>query len=309
MQKIKISPFILITIISFAGLYYLNKRKDNSMPTPDYINELDIFRKKSEDRLKSPDGWLSVVGLYWLNEGQITIGSANENKVILPNSAPEKLGVISLNNKAEASIKFTNNQAVTLDEAPVKLNTSYILRDDSSEEPTKIKVGAVSFFLIKRKNGVGVRIKDTQAEARLKFKSKEWFPPQKDFIITADWIPHIEPKKILVPDVIGNLNEELSPGFARFQFNGETVELHPTLEGDLLFFVFRDQTSGRETYGASRFLYTDQAKNGKLLLDFNKAVNPPCAFTKYATCPMPPLENIMKIAIGAGEKAPLESGH
>jgi uncharacterized protein (DUF1684 family) len=182
------------------------------------------------------------------------------------------------------------------------------LRDDTAAPgPSEIKTGSVTLFLIKRPNGFGVRVKDTNSEARRKFRGRRWFPGEAKYVIKARWTALKEPKKLEVPDIIGNTVEENSPGFASFEIEGQTVSLYPTLEDGKLFFVFKDKTSGKETYGAARFLYADPAQNGEVILDFNRAVNPPCAFTAYATCPLPPPENRLTVAIKAGERTP--EGH
>jgi uncharacterized protein (DUF1684 family) len=146
-----------------------------------------------------------------------------------------------------------------------------------------------------------------ESEARKKFTGRRWFDSDPSFVIEAKWTELKEPKKLKVPDILGNINEEVSPGFATFTRDGKTVTLYPTKDEDTLFFVFRDQSSGKESYGAGRFLYASAPKNGVVTLDFNKAVNPPCAFTSYATCPIAPSENRAGIAIRAGERPP--EGH
>lgn len=271
-----------------------------------YEADIQAFRADAEKRLRSPEGWLSIVGLWWLKEGDNPIGSAKENSVVLPESTPPQIGKITFSKKPAAATTIVFSTVnITIDGLPAKTNTVYKLADDTNEKPTKIKVGSVTFYVINRKNGTGIRVKDENSEARKNFKGRKWFPISRNFIIEAEWVAHDKPRKMMVPDILGNLNEEISPGIARFTYEGQKIELHPTLEGDddraELFFVFRDQTSGKETYGAARFLYASKPKDGRVILDFNRAVNPPCSVTHFATCPMPVPENIMKVAIRAGE--------
>jgi uncharacterized protein len=314
--KLRFGTFLIICTVAIVGLYFLEKEKGLAMLSGgkqtdlnnNYQSEVQQYRQKVEERLRSPDSWLSVVGLNWLKDGKNTIGSATTNQIQLPASAPAKLGEITLKGD-RATIEIFELSGVTIDDNPARIKLKYELKDDTAEKPTTIRVGTVSFFVLKRKNGLGVRIKDSDSEARKNFVGREWYPIKKEYQIDAEWVAHDSPKKLIVPDIIGNMNEELSPGFATFTIDGVNVKLHPTQEGDSLFFVFRDSTSGKETYGAARFLYTELPQNGRVILDFNKAVNPPCAFTKYATCPMPPKENILDVPIRAGELVPTTSAH
>lgn len=265
-----------------------------------YESELQTWRADQETKLKSESSWLAVVGLHWLKNGKNTIGSSKTASVRLPASAPGSLGVLSLD-KRSVKIEFKNVDGVLVDDKPAALKTVYELRTDKAESPTFVKVNTITFFVIDRKNGVGVRVKDSNSQARKEFKGRHWFKPDTKFVVKARWTALNEPKKISVPDIIGNVNDEESPGFAEFELDGKTISLFPIREGENLFFVFKDLTSEKETYGAARFLYSELPLDGIVVLDFNKAVNPPCAFTRYATCPLPPKENIIPVAIRAGE--------
>lgn len=300
----------LLNMALVAATLNFSKLNEAMGANLNYAVEIQTFRDEADKRWRSPEGWLSVVGLSWLKEGDNFVGSANENSVVLPKSVLAQIGKITLHKKSSISsvtMLFSNVTHTTVDGEPAKLNTTYKLKDDSGEKPTQVKVGSVTFFAINRKNGIGIRVKDENSEARKNFQGRKWFPVEKNLIIDAEWVAFDPPHKLMVPDILGNLNEETSPGFARFNIAGQKIELHPTLEDDQLFFVFRDQTSGKETYGAARFLNTSMPKNGRVILDFNKAVNPPCSVTHFATCPLPPPENIMKVAIRAGELKPSAS--
>jgi uncharacterized protein (DUF1684 family) len=314
MFKFRIASLFVAVLISFVGLNLLEKRKERVLMNNQYTIELEAFHKKAEERLRSSDGWLAVVGLSWLNVGTNTVGSAKSSQVTLPITAPKELATIKMAKDRSAKIRFhpealQTSEWATVNDKPAEAGKWYDLMSDKTDEPTMIRYSSVSFFLIDRKNGLGVRVRDSAAETRQSFKGRAWYPAREQFNITAKWVAHKEPKKIQIPDILGNLNDELSPGFAQFQIEGQTVELHPTQEGDNLFFVFRDATSGKDTYGAARFLYASLAKEGRVHLDFNRAVNPPCAFTNFATCPIPPPENILKVEIAAGEKKPLSAAH
>lgn len=302
-QKLKLALFLALSAMACFGLYYYEKKT----MTPNelkYAEEIKTFRVEAEAKLRAPDGWLSVVGLTWLKDGANNIGSDKKNDIVLPLPAPAELGEILFSDKNGAQIKIKDSKNILIDDVPAELNKSYVLADDSTDKPNKVKVGPVSFAIIKRKNGYGVRVRNNDAASRRNFGGRKWYPPQSEFVVNAEWIPHTEPKKMVIPDILGNRNEETSPGFARFKIGNEVVELHPTQSDGELFFVFRDGTSGTETYGAARFLLSALPENGRVTLDFNKAVNPPCAFTEYATCPLPPKENITSVAIRAGELKP-----
>ena len=276
------------------------------MAANDFAKETKAWRDEQEKRLKSEDSWLAVVGLHWLKEGSNSIGASDRATIVLPEGAPLKLGVITFT-KGSASIMFDTVDKVTMDGKPVQKGQEYLLATDKKENPTQIKAGSVNFFLIDRPNGVGIRVKDPNSHARKHFKGRKWYAPDEKFKIEAKWTELQTPKMLTVPDVLGNENDEISPGYATVDIGGKKVDLYPTKEGEKLFFVFKDKTSGKETYGAARFLYASLPQNGKVTLDFNRAVNPPCAFTDFATCPLPPKENRLDVAIPAGELKP--DGH
>lgn len=294
--------FCIVAILLVIVIYYTNKSRNlDEQVDSGYAIELASFRRQAYEDLTRPKGWLSIIGLSWLKPGANTIGSAPNNDIVLPLTAAASIGTIYLLDNQTAQIRFVSNQNITLNNSPVQLKKNYVLTDDTQENPSTVKNGSIDFFIIARKNGLGVRIRDTQSRAHKNFEGRKWYPPKKDFIIDAEWVEYPKPRILKVPDILGNKNENLSPGFARFTLSGNQFELHPIFEDNKLFYVFRDLTSGKETYGAARFLYSDKPKNGHVLLDFNKATNPPCAFIHYATCPIPPRENVLNVAINAGE--------
>jgi uncharacterized protein (DUF1684 family) len=166
-----------------------------------------------------------------------------------------------------------------------------------------VKVGRLSLYVIKRGDKFGIRLKDPESEYRRDFHGLEYFPANEAYRVTARWVQ--APKQIPILNVLGQTEPSECPGYAEFQWNGRQLRLYPILEepgAKQLFFIFRDETAGKETYGAGRFLYSDLPKDGKVVLDFNRAYNPPCSFTPYATCPLPPPENRLPIRVEAGEK-------
>ena len=173
---------------------------------------------------------------------------------------------------------------------------------ETEKPPDQFKVGSLKLGVIKRGNRYGLRVRDKNSPARLHFKGLKWFPARANYRVIATFTPYDEPKEIIIMNVLGDELKLKTPGLLTFTLNGQKFELRPVVEDEKkLFIIFRDLTAGKTTYPAGRFLYADLPKDGKVVLDFNRAENPPCAFTEFATCPLPPRQNFMKIAINAGE--------
>ncbi len=188
----------------------------------------------------------------------------------------------------------------TCDDKPV---STIDLVSDEKGKPTEIRVGSQMFYLIRREDRFGIRLKDNQSKARLAFKGLNWFPVDESYRVPAHLEAFPEPKELMVPNVLGGHFKMKSPGRLRFALHGKEYSLQPVLNDDgSLFIIFRDATNSNETYSAGRFLDADKPVDGQTTLDFNKATNPPCAFTPYATCPLPPDGNDLPVAIKAGEK-------
>jgi uncharacterized protein (DUF1684 family) len=249
-----------------------------------YQAEIAQWHSDREAKLKAEDGWLSLAGLFWLHEGANPFGNDPGVEIALPDG-PAHAGVFHL-----ARGKVT----VTLDGGTREV------RPDSDDI---LKVGRVRLLVIKRADKYGIRVKDPESQVRSEFTSIESFPADESYRVTAKWVA--EPRKIPILNVIGQTEESDCPGYAVFKLHGREFKLHPILEepgAQELFYIFRDQTSAKETYPAGRFFYSVMPKEGQVVLDFNKAYNPPCAFTPYATCPLPPPENRLDVRIEAGEK-------
>ena len=266
--------------------------------TPQYTAEVEKWRHAREERLRADNGWLTLVGLSWLKEGENSIGMDESNTVVLPkHDYPAKLGSITLHG-GSTHIELRPEAKALVNGKPV---TSADLKADTTGKPDTVKLGSVSFYIIQRGPRYGVRIKDNEAETRRTFTGCKWFPVKEQYRVTATWVPFDKPRKLVLDSMIGEKEESESPGYAEFTLNGKQYKLQPSTEGDSLFFVFRDKTAGKTTYPAARFLTSEMPKDGKVVLDFNKAYNPPCAFTPYATCPLPSPENRLPISIEAGE--------
>ncbi|MFC5487962.1 DUF1684 domain-containing protein [Dokdonella soli] len=273
---------------------------ESSKPSADYTKQIETWRAQRVERLKAPNGWLSLIGLHWLKEGRNTVGSAKDNDVVLL-KGPTHLGAVDVKD-GKATIELDAKADATIDGKKAK---SSELLDDSHEKPTTVAFGTASFYLIDRNGKKGLRVKDSNAETRTHFVGIDNFPIDASWRVEAKWEPFTPAHSLEIPTVLGTVDKMTVPGKAVFTHGGKTYELLPVLEeadAKEVWFIFADRTSGKETYGAARFLYADLPKDGKLVIDFNKAYNPPCAFTPYATCPLAPPENRLDLAVTAGEK-------
>ncbi len=266
-----------------------------------YLAEIEAYRAEREEELRAADGWLTVVGLHWLSAGSSTVGSAPESDIVLPGSAPARVGIIGVEDET-VRLSLAPGVAATLDGEE---RTEALLRVPDADGRHAVQLGDVSFHLVRRGSRLGLRVRDRNSHVRRSFKGLEWFGIEPSSRVIAKFV--VEPAKVPVANVIGLIHEYDSPGYVTFTFDGGEARLRPVYEtaemGDL-FFIFRDATSGRATYPAGRFLHTPLPENGEVVVDFNRAYSPPCAFTEHATCPLPPQENWLDVAIEAGEKDP-----
>jgi len=265
---------------------------------PDYVASIERWRAGYETALRAEDGWLTVVGLHWLEPGHNTAGSGEGSTVRLPPAAPARLG----------SFRLEGGQ-VRFEPAPVpglavngRPASATALRADDQPPYDRITAGSLTLFVIRRGDRFGIRVRDRESQARKDFKGTRWYPVEARWRVVARFVPYQPPKMIPILNVLGQVTPQPSPGYAVFHVGGREYRLDPTGEGRTLFFNFRDATSGDTTYAAGRFLYADAPVNGQVVLDFNKAENPPCAFSEFATCPLPPKQNVLPLRIEAGEK-------
>ncbi len=265
---------------------------------PTYAAEIEAWHRARIERLRAPDGWLSLVGLFWLEPGRNLVGSDSQSEVVLPLPAPPRVGEIVVQGMAA---RFVAAPEVKVMHAGSAVSEVALLADHD-REPTVLEVGATRFYLIERQGRLAVRAKDPMSGARRDFRGIERFPVDPRWRVEARFEPHAEGSTITIASVTGGSEEQSNPGAAVFERDGSTHRLQAVAEGDELFFVFADLTSGKETYGAGRFLYTALPAHGRVILDFNQAYNPPCAFTPYATCPLPPKANRLTLRVTAGEK-------
>jgi uncharacterized protein (DUF1684 family) len=242
---------------------------------PAYIKVVEEWREKRLARLRADDGWLTVAGLHWLSEGR--------------NSFPELPGLVW---------ELRGGKVTLHGDGPARA-----MKSDHPGPPDQLKMGTRTMFVIERGGRYGIRVRDTESPYRKKFHGIEHYPVDGKWRVRAKWLPYAAPQKRKLATVIEGVEEDFeATGEAEFTLMGKTYRLEPVNDGGRLFFIFRDTTAGRTTYPAGRFLYSDLKKDGTVTLDFNMAYNPPCAFTPYATCPLPLARNRLPVAIEAGEK-------
>lgn len=265
----------------------------------DYSSDLTLWRTGIESDLKNPEGWLTVAGLFWLHEGDNSFGTKESSIVKLPASsgAPPVAGTLVLREgKVTLQAKETNGVKVN-----GKIETFCVLKSDADGSPDTVQVGSVSFKIIVRGHRIGARLFDAKSKAVTEFTGRKWFPIAPKLRVKAKYFAYPQAKSITITNILGDSEPVKVPGCVVFTLNGTNCRLEAQEEGDTLFFNFKDLTNGKETYPAGRFLNTPKAVDGFVVLDFNRAVNPPCAFTAFATCPLPPQSNYLTIAIRAGE--------
>jgi uncharacterized protein (DUF1684 family) len=264
-----------------------------------HVREVSRLRAERVDRLTAPDGWLSLVGLHFLKEGDNRIGSAPQNDVVLA-AGPAHLGVATVS-RGKVTLALAAGVSAKIGDTPARRAE---LQPEESGKPTLVTFGTQSLHVIERGGAKAVRIKDNAAKRRTEFAGIDYFPIDPAWRIEARWVPFERSRQVMITNILGQVSPALVPGKAVFEHAGSNYELLAIDEGpgEPLFFVISDATSGKETYAAARFLYVDRPANDEIVLDFNLACNPPCAFTPFATCPLPPKENRLPFAVPAGEK-------
>ncbi|GGG22094.1 DUF1684 domain-containing protein [Pontibacter amylolyticus] len=302
LKSFTLSQFLFIALILTSGCTDIDQSaKNQAETTPEYVASVDEWHQAREAKLKEPDGWLTLAGLFWLQEGDNTFGSGPDNSLTFPEGRiPGRAGVISLKGDT-VTTRINPGVDVLLNGAPVR---EALLYTSGMDSVPKLSHGSLTWFVIKRGNRYGIRLRDLQNDALVHFKGIKRFPVKADWRVQASFVAHPTPKQIPITNIVGQTSMQESPGTVIFTLNGEQYQLDALLEGEELFIIFADKTNGLETYGAGRYLYADKpGPDGTTLLDFNKASNPPCDFVSYATCPLPPRQNFLPIMIEAGEKS------
>lgn len=266
----------------------------------DYVKSIHDWRAARVARLTTPDGWLALIGRHELSPGENTVGTAPDNSIKLA-AGPPYLGTVTLTPDRRITLLPAAAARLEVDGVPTQDEVELVFKGN---KPTRVTFGTANFYVMQRGENLYLRVRDTEAPNLAKFAGIDYFPIDPAWRIEATWVPFEPAKQVNITNMVGVTGPAAIPGKAVFTREGQTVELLPMEEGDTLFFVLTDLTAGEETYEASRFLYVPKPKPGEraVVLDFNRMQNPPCAFTVFATCPLPPKENRLPFRVTAGEK-------
>ncbi|WP_353718379.1 DUF1684 domain-containing protein [Dyadobacter sp. 676] len=261
-----------------------------------YEEQIREWHLKRVESLKAESGWLNLAGLFWLDEGKNTFGGAEENDILFPaDKSSPFLGEIWLEN-GHITLKARPGAGIFNGDQPV---TEIDIFPDG--QPVTLRHGSLRWFVIKRGEKYAIRLRDLEGPFLKNFTGIERYPVQEKWRIKARFVP-TEGHTVPITDITGRTDDQVSPGRLVFTVDGREYSLDAVGQPENLFIIFADQTNRHETYGSGRFLYAAVEADGTAWLDFNKAINPPCAFSPYATCPLPPKQNKLAVAISAGEK-------
>lgn len=293
MKKKCITLVFLMSILLYVTNAYSQKSE--------YQKEVDAWHQKREAGLKSENGWLNLAGLFWLKEGKNTFGSGDKNQIQFPAGTIDSDAGYFERTGNTVTIVVNKGVAVNLNDKPVLEKT--IVFDPDSQKALVLSYKDLKWVIIKREDRIGIRLRNLKSPLLKTFRGVKRFPVDENWKVEATLVTTDQPIEIPITNVLGQTTKEKSSGKLVFAINGKTYSLAALDEDDGFFILFADETSGSETYPSGRFLSAAKpGKNGKVLLDFNKATNPPCAFTSYATCPLPPAQNRLALAVTAGEK-------
>lgn len=290
-------------LLGVASMCVLTCAGEPNMTDTDsnYLQEVEAWRSARIGRLNSPSGWLTLVGLFPLADGDNGLGSAPENDCVFPGGAPARVGTARL---AADGVRFVAAPGVIVWHDSAQVDSIDMVPDPEAGAVVLKLADRFEFLHIVRAGRHYLRLKDGEAQALKEFPdSISHYPVNVAWRIEGRWETYDPPRKASIPNVLGFDTETPMTGAAVFEWNGQTVRLEPDEAGDSYFFVFGDATNGDHTYGGGRFVYADPPdSSGLIVIDFNKAYNPPCVFSPYATCPLPRPENKLPFAVDAGEK-------
>lgn len=276
-------------------------------PAPEPIDpathraEVEAWREARWTDLERPDGWLSLVGLLWLEDGHNTFGADSSNDVVYPPNAAERIGGFDVH-EGQVTMDVAPGVQVRSDGGVVQ---SLVMRSEAVTDSVVAELGSLRWHVIQRQGRFAIRLKDSQSPTLLAFDGIDMFEVKARWRFVADFDRYDPPKMIKVPNILGTVSDQPSPGAVVFRVNGKTFRLDVTTErGNPNYFIaFADSTNGFDTYGGGRFVWVDaEDEDGHTVLDFNRSYNPPCVFTDFATCPLPPRQNRLPLHIDAGEK-------
>ena len=293
--------FVLIIVLLLS--HFPVARSAENMPD---LEEIQAWRATREQRLRADNGWLTLAGRFALKDGANTFGTGKKNDIVFPAEldgvGPESLGTLEVDlQEKRVTLKLADGVSMT---SGGESFTGKRLMGTETAKRDWVGLDRLSMHIIERNGKYILRLADNQSPVRKNFPGCTWYPPDAAYKVEARFVPHAEEKVLSIVNIIDEISQQPSPGSAEFMLNGELHRLDAIKDGDGLFFVFRDTTAGDTTYPPGRFLDVDKQPqaNEAFTLDFNKAYNPPCAFSSFTTCPLPPRQNILKTRIEAGEK-------
>jgi uncharacterized protein len=302
-----VPPVALVSILSVACLATATACRSSHPPVDPAVADVGAATKETEawraDHEKSyRQNWATIAGLHFLEPGSHTAGTAKTNDIVLPASTgAQRIGRFVLVGDV---VRFEPERGsrVVIGGEPVTRATT--LTDDAATEPDTLEVGAIRMVVHRSGERKSLRVWDPEGEMARGFLGFKWFDIQMNYRVTGRFIPDASPRDMHVLNTLGDIDTYQTEGVVEFALNGQTLRLRPfTTRPKRFYFVFRDQSSGAETYEAARFLYSDLRDDGTTVLDFNQAYNPPCAFNPYTTCPIPLPENRLPVKVLAGERA------
>lgn len=291
-KRITISGILVLV----SGLFLFCSQSTKNI---EFENEEQEWRTERDKKMRSESSWLTIAGLFWLEQGENSFGSGEKNKIKFPKgSCAEFVGKFLLNEDKITVISENENLKYNGEAVKEKLLTT-----DAERKQDILELNDLRMWVIKRGDRYAIRLRDLNTPAFREYAGLKFFPPAEKYILEAEFELFKTPKTIKVGTVIGTEVNYICPGFVKFQLNGNEYQLDAFESGPKkLFFIFKDETNGHETYGASRYMTSNILKNNKVDLNFNRAYNPPCAYSAYATCPLPPPQNYLPVKIKAGEK-------
>lgn len=290
-MKSLLRPLLLASVLATAGF---------SAAADEYVQSVEQWRAGRIERLTRADGWLALIGRHPLEIGVWSVGSAPGNAIRLA-AGPAQLGTITRTGDNTLSFALADGVEAAIDGTTER--TAPLLASNAGK-PTYVRAGTINFYILEQGGRYFLRVRDSESARRKNFVGIEHYRVDAKWRIEAKWVAFDSPRQLPITNVVGLTQDAACPGKAVFTLEGRTYELLPLQDApdDDLFFILTDATAGEETYEASRFLYSAPPKDGKVVLDFNKLYNPPCAFTPFTTCPLPPKQNVLSLAVRAGEK-------
>ncbi|HPI72473.1 MAG TPA: DUF1684 domain-containing protein [bacterium] len=294
---------VRIMAMSFAAMMNLCSSPGDRSADAAYRAEIEAWHRRRVAQLTKPDGWLSLAGFFWLEQGENSFGRAAGNAVVFPaESCPDQMGAFIVDKN---SVRLRVQPGAAILTADHTLAADGELQSDAQGRPTLLFYNALSWHIIQRGGRFAVRLRDSTHVNRRTFRGIDRFPVDPAWRVKAKFIAYEPVKTLRIVNVVGQVEDQPCPGALLFTLQNREFRLDVLEEGreEPFFVIFADATSGEETYGGGRFLYVARPDSAfETFIDFNKAYNPPCSFTPYATCPLPPESNRLTIAVRAGEK-------